>query len=270
MEPISGVASNHVAALFARGELCSNTGGADRIRVACVGDSITYGNGSHVRKKEREGEGSYPLALAVRLRRATPFAKPSRFIVRNFGNSGKTVTPEKPKWSYRHTKEYQQSLAFVPHIVVVLLGTNDSKPRHWRGRNQFLEDYRTLLDAYRTLPTNPLIVLASPPPVYPTAPATRVWGVDPAIISDAIAVALRDDKTRRELLRNPGNATPPLIDLFAHFSALMEGVNGSPSHKRGGGRLSKYFTDGVHPTVVGHESIADVVFAALCQSNAAA
>src|SRR5438270_834071 len=83
------------------------------IKVACVGDSITQGSGLQ--------ENTYPLQLQRMLG--------SNYEVRNFGVGGATLLEQGDK-PYIQQKLYQDSLAFQPDVVVIMLGTNDSKPQN--------------------------------------------------------------------------------------------------------------------------------------------
>ena len=91
-----------------------------QIRIACVGDSTTYGTAM-----PNNMHNSYPAQL-------------QRFLgdgyhVANFGVHGKTVQDTNDD-SYRRTKQYARSLAYDPDIVVLMLGANDEI--HWRHLRQ--------------------------------------------------------------------------------------------------------------------------------------
>ena len=123
-----------------------------QVKVACVGDSITYGT-----RLFNPFFNSYPFRL-------------SRLLgwdhhVENYGNSGKTLSDE-TKDSYRDTQEYKDSLAYEPDIVVVMLGTNDTKTEYWNGSEEYKEQYREFLEAYTALDSEPEIYLCTPPAVY--------------------------------------------------------------------------------------------------------
>src|SRR5688572_13260471 len=87
------------------------------IRVACVGDSITYGYG--IKDRERD---SYPAQLGALLG--------SKWDVRNFGVNGATAL-KKGTRPYSGLQAYQDALAFEPDIVVIKLGTNDTNAKSW-------------------------------------------------------------------------------------------------------------------------------------------
>src|SRR2546427_157899 len=93
------------------------------IRVACVGDSITYGSGVAGRETN-----SYPAVLGRCLG--------PRFEVRNFGVSGATLLKQgdKPYWNL---PAFQDVSEFQPNAIVLKLGTNDSKPQNWAHKAEF-------------------------------------------------------------------------------------------------------------------------------------
>jgi lysophospholipase L1-like esterase len=91
------------------------------IRVACVGDSITQG--VHV-----GGEDNYPSALQQLLG--------ARYEVRTFGYLCGTVMNIKDR-PYMATPEFKKATNYNPHIVIFMLGTNDSKPGEWKQKHGF-------------------------------------------------------------------------------------------------------------------------------------
>ncbi|HEY0715498.1 MAG TPA: GDSL-type esterase/lipase family protein, partial [Polyangia bacterium] len=114
---------------------------AAQTKVACVGDSITAGAGA-------SAGNAYPVVLGRLLG--------SAFRVSNFGNSGKTMMKmpsNPPAESYWLQSTYPASKAFGPAVVVIMLGTNDSKTANWRaGNNQYEADYRAMIGEYQALP----------------------------------------------------------------------------------------------------------------------
>lgn len=121
---------------------------AQKIKVACIGNSITYGAGIANREKN-----SYPAQLQVYLG--------EKFEVKNFGSSGSTLL-NKGDYPYIETESYRQSLTFKPDIVIIKLGTNDSKPQNIIHSAQFKSDYLHLIDEYKKLPSKPRIILLTP------------------------------------------------------------------------------------------------------------
>mgnify|MGYP002350589410 CR=1 FL=1 len=62
--------------------------------------------------------------------------------------------------------EYRRSLAFRPSIVIVMLGTNDAKPRYWKGTSAFRDAMLRLLTDYQNLPSVPTVACILPPQTY--------------------------------------------------------------------------------------------------------
>jgi acyl-CoA thioesterase-1 len=122
-----------------------------RIRLACVGDSITFG--SHLPDPSRD---SYPSRLAALLG--------PKWDVRNYGVGGSTLLAlgNKP---YREQWACSEALGLHPDVVVIMLGTNDSKPANWDAHHgEFEADYGGLIASFEALDTKPVIFLCLPPP----------------------------------------------------------------------------------------------------------
>ena len=85
-------------------------------KVACVGNSITYGL-----KLENREKDAYPFQLQEMLG--------ADFVVGNFGKSGATLLRKGHK-PYVCQQEYQDALDFAADIVVIHLGINDTDPRY--------------------------------------------------------------------------------------------------------------------------------------------
>ncbi len=126
-------------------------------RVACVGDSITYGY--HI---DNWYSYQYPRFLQILLGKA--------YYVRNFGKSGSTGM-RSGKMPYRRYPVFGKSQAFLPDIVVVMFGTNDANSQNWKGREAFLSEYRELLQSYHSLPSKPDLFIMTPPALFRVATA---------------------------------------------------------------------------------------------------
>ena len=121
---------------------------AEPIKVACVGDSITAGY------KVEPGK-SYPSQLQALLG--------DGYIVGNFGVSARTLL-SKGDHPYIKEKAYQDALAMEPNIVIIMLGTNDTKPKNWKFEKEFEADYRALVKSFQALKSKPKIFLCRPSP----------------------------------------------------------------------------------------------------------
>ena len=122
---------------------------AEPVNVACVGDSITQGAGAQKGK-------SYPAQLQGLLGEG--------YQVGNFGVSGRTLL-KKGDFPYWKEKKYQEALAMEPAIVVIMLGTNDTKPQNWKFEAEFAADYRELVKSFQTLKSKPKVFVCRPVPV---------------------------------------------------------------------------------------------------------
>lgn len=122
---------------------------AEPIKVACVGDSITQGAGASKGK-------SYPSQLQELLG--------EKYKVGNYGVSGRTLL-RKGDAPYWKEKAYQNALGMNPDIVVIMLGTNDTKPQNWKFEAEFVGDYRDLVKSFQSLATKPKVFICRPVPV---------------------------------------------------------------------------------------------------------
>lgn len=105
-----------------------------QIRIACAGDSTTYGHGISGWPKN-----NYPTVLQNLLG--------ENYHVNNYGVSSFAVQ-ESADRSYRTLPHYQESLAYDADYVVFMMGSNDSKPENWKGADAFKTDLLSLLDTY--------------------------------------------------------------------------------------------------------------------------
>lgn len=124
------------------------------IKVACVGDSITFGFGIKDRKKQ-----SYPAQLANMLGDGCS--------VGNFGRNGRTAL-KKGHAPYWETPEYKAALALKPDIVIIKLGTNDLRAMNWENHKaEYIPDYVALIRSFQALESKPIVWICYPTPVYP-------------------------------------------------------------------------------------------------------
>ena len=146
--------------------LCAS---AQKLRIACVGNSITFGSGVVNREKN-----SYPAQLQHMLG--------EDYEVINFGVSGTTLLKNgnKPYWK---TKAYEDVLGSNPDIVFIKLGTNDSKGENRPFYDEFKKNYIELIESFQRLPTKPRIVLLLPLPSF-LNDSTSIY--DPVIVKDII------------------------------------------------------------------------------------
>ena len=192
-------------------------------RVACVGDSITYGYGVETWRKN-----NYPAVLGTLLDEG--------YCVNNFGFSGATASPfgDTP---YTDESVYRQSLDFRPDLVLLMLGTNDTKPYNWKGEEHYLQSCRAILRAYRELSSRPELILLVPPPAWGLGGAPVAFDISASLLSDALRPALRS-LAAEENIR--------FLDIYSVFEGHPE-----------------LFFDGVHPNAAGARLLAEAAYQAI-------
>lgn len=191
------------------------------IRVACVGDSITYGHGASDRAKT-----SYPAQLQKLLG--------DGWSVVNFGHNARTALDEGREWNgkggmgYRKSPEFAKALASSPDIVVFMLGTNDSKPVNWDGKaDDVKRDYARLVDDFLALDPKPVVVIGVSPFVKKDS-----FTIRESVVGGKLAPWQREFASRRSL---------PLVDAYAATKAAAD---------------KSYIGDGVHPNDAGYGVLA--------------
>lgn len=198
------------------------------VKIACVGDSITYGA-----KIENKKTDTYPAKLQKKLG--------SRYLVKNFGASGHTLQDSGDR-PYRSNEKYQKSLSFQPDIVLIMLGTNDTKPYNWVGKEAFIQDYKSLIRSYQELSSRPAVYLMTPATVYPENYTPAYPYQIQADIADEISFAVKELSEELNL---------PVIDI----------------HSATAGHPEFFLLDGVHPDAMGAEYIAEYVCQALTENK---
>ncbi len=186
------------------------------VRVACVGDSITAGSGTSKGK-------SYPSQLAEMLG--------DGWAVGNFGVGGRTLL-KKGDFPYWNEKAYQDALGYRPDVVIIMLGTNDTKPQNWKHEAEFADDYTELVKSFQKLESKPLVYVCRPCPV----PDPGNFGINDKNLQQEIP---RIDRLAKTLKAG-------VIDMHA---ALV----GKP----------ELLPDRVHPNNEGAEEMAKTAFKAL-------
>ena len=187
----------------------------DAVRVACIGNSITFGAG--IRNRSRD---SYPSVLARMLG--------DSYWVKNFGVSARTML-NKGDHPYMNEPAYKNALAFNPNIVVIKLGTNDSKSFNWKYKADFMKDAQTMIDAFKGLPSQPKIYLCYPSKAYLTGDC-----INDDIISKEIIPMIKKLAKKNDL---------SVIDLHTAMDGMPE-----------------LFPDRIHPNEKGAQVMAKAVY----------
>lgn len=188
------------------------------IRIACIGNSITYGYDIEDREIN-----SYPAQLEKLLG--------ENYTVKNFGYSGRTLLSNGDK-PYINEKVFTDALQFEPNIVIIMLGTNDTKPRNWKYKENFKEDYINLVTAFDTLSSKPQVVLCQLVPAFP-----KRWGISDSVIVNEVNPIIVQLSKELKL---------PCIDLHTPFE-----------------NKAQMFPDLIHPNNKGANLMAWIIYEAL-------
>lgn len=187
---------------------------ADPVRVACVGDSITQGVG--IQNPQKDG---YPAKLQEILG--------ANWTVQNFGVGGRTMLRKADPFDHR------PALASSPDIVIIALGTNDSKTGIWAShKGEFVADYVAMIKEFQALPSHPKVWACLPVPAFPGN-----WGITENAIRNEVIPAIQE-------------------------AAKITGVSVIDLHTPLLGN-KPWFPDTVHPNEEGAKRIAEIVGTAL-------
>lgn len=189
-----------------------------QIRVACVGDSITYG--FMVRNWRKN---NYPSILNELLGKA--------YCVNSFSYTNRTAV-KNGDYPLVNEKVYKQSLDFNPDIVIILLGTNDSKENNWNA-DQFVADYGEMIESYLALESSPKVYVILPPPVFEIG-GKVLYQIRKSVIEEELIPAVK----RIAEIKNVG-----CIDMYKAFEDRKD-----------------MFCDGVHPNAKGSRLFAQIVY----------
>jgi len=185
------------------------------LRVACIGNSITDGHG--IAMSTQHG---YPALLQKKLG--------NDYWVKNFGVSARTML-DKGDHPYMKEMAWQDALAFQPDIVVIKLGTNDSKPMNWKHGAEFEQDLEKMIKVLNAGTRKPKIFLCTPIKAFkPT------WEIsDGVIVSEIIPI-------QQKVARQYGLKVIDLHTLFGDNAELVQ-------------------SDGIHPNEKGAERLSEII-----------
>ena len=194
-----------------------------------MGDSITRGTFVW-----RRGRNAYPVQLQEMLG--------SGYSVRNFGVNAHAAqrTADFPYWQ---SEAFAECTSFGPDIVLIMLGTNDSRGDNWKGLSAFADDYRDLAVHYRSLESRPAVWLLTPPALFRLGRSTKVrYGMDERALAEMCGA---------------------IADIASDLGCGLININAiTAAHPEA------FRFDGVHPGAAGARLIARTVFDALAESRA--
>lgn len=197
------------------------TVGNGAIKVATVGDSLTYGYGLENRERD-----AYPCILADKLGHY--------YQVSNYGLSGRSLqsTADFPYFKEVNAK---LSLESEADIVVIMIGSNDSRGPYW-NKERFIKEYREMVERYLSLASHPDVYLVVPPYV----PTSR-FGLNNQIVEEELQVIIPEIGATFGL---------PVINLYPITKGHAE-----------------YYSDGLHLTPLGNRVIAEEIYRAIIKEE---
>jgi len=194
-----------------------------QVKIACIGNSITYGYGLSDTSKR------YPTVLRQLL-------GTTQYTVLNCGVNSLTMS-KKGNLPYWTNGKLAQVFALQPAIVTIMLGTNDTKPMNWdslgRG-SQFKTDYLAMVDTLAAMASKPKIYVALPVPVYSNTIGAG-WGIRDSVIQKEMPIIRQVAAERAGVV---------VIDAYTP-------LQGFPAY---------FAVDGVHPNAAGEDTIAHVFY----------
>lgn len=194
--------------------------GRAKTKVACVGNSVTFGY-----KLPNRATQAYPVRLQELLGEG--------YEVRNFGHSGATLL-NKGHRPYTKLPEWRAALDFAADRVIIHLGLNDTDPRNWpEHQEDFIADYTAVIDSFKKVNPKADIWICRMTPIFHDHPrfdsGTREWH------------AQIQKKIEQIARTNP--QVKGLIDLY------------EPLHK-----FPNLFPDALHPDSAGALILAETVY----------
>ncbi len=115
--------------------ICSMTSlAAERVKIACVGDSNTYGKGV-----SNKGVDSYPAQLQSMLG--------DMYEVKNFGLSNASVETGSTL-CYTESDKYIDAVEYNADKYILMFGTNDAKLVNYKGKDKFKSDYKNMIEKF--------------------------------------------------------------------------------------------------------------------------
>ncbi|MGV3504932.1 MAG: GDSL-type esterase/lipase family protein [Adhaeribacter sp.] len=208
----------------------------EKVKVACMGNSVTYGAGI----KDREQQ-AYPAQLQKLLGEG--------YAVSNFGLSGATLL-RKGHRPYHKTQAFKEAIALKPDIAIIHLGLNDTDPRNWPNyQAEFPADYYHLIDTLRAVNPQVRVLICRLTPIFSGHPrfksGTRDWYGQ---IQDLLPAIARARQVELVDLTGPLQHRPDLFPDELHPTAEGAGIMARTlgsylTGSYGGLRLNPVFAD---------------------------
>jgi lysophospholipase L1-like esterase len=198
-------------------------GFAQKQKVSCVGNSITYGYGL-----SNPSTQSYPSQMQVLL-------GTSSWSVGNFGVSSRTML-KKGDLPYWNEQAFANAKTYLPNLVMIELGTNDAKSWNWNNRgSEFVSNYKEMITIFRGLTSKPDVWIGLVPPGNNVS-----WNILGVVLKDSV------NKRIKQVALESGVG---LIDMFDALGGNLSKWYNS----------ANFQVDSIHPTTAGAAIIAQKV-----------
>lgn len=246
--------------------LCVTLSAQKKTKVACVGNSITYGATLSDPATE-----SYPSQLQQLLG--------NQYEVGNFGKSGATLL-NKGHRPYMQQEEFRKALTFAGDIVIIHLGINDTDPRNWpKYRDFFVRDYLALIDSFKVVNPNCRIIISRLTPISDRhlrfESGTRDWHDQIQLAIESVAryagVQLMDF---HEVLYPYPFLLPDAVHPTKEGATLMaKAVYSAITGDYGGLQMSQLYTDNmvlqrnIPLTIIGKANAGEKVSVSIAQQK---
>ena len=187
------------------------------VRIACVGDSLTYGSGvRRTRKKD-----NYPAQLQKLLGK--------NYKVKEFGLRNATAS-RSGNLPYLESREFRDAMDYQADLVFIMLGTNDSKTYNW-DREAYTDGLKEIVQGFMDTGSHPRVILMASPWCYSVKGGDIAeYDIQPAVVAEGLQDAVRE----------------VAVDTGADFIDLY-----SPTEGR-----RELYTDGIHFNAGGYAFIA--------------
>lgn len=183
--------------------------------VVCLGDSITFGY-----KLADPVHQSFPGQIAQ--------LAPGSWRILNCGVNGATVL-SKGDIPISTQKAYDRAIKARSDVVILMLGTNDTKHHNFQYKDEFVRDYINLVKVLKDLPSHPHVIACSIPPIFNNY---------------SNGLTIKREQEINKLIREAVTASNvDFLDIHAELS-----------------KNRAFFIDGVHPNASGAKTIATLVY----------
>ena len=194
--------------------------------IACIGDSITFGNGVYLIGQHKTSTWEVFLKDLI----------PDDYQILNYGLSARTLMVEGDQ-PYSKDRFKDVSHEVGADIYIIMLGTNDSKTFNWPGNeDKYKPELKAFVESYQKDQKTPCVYLMQPPKAF-------------GFLNDKL------DKIGYSIQAEPIEG--PIYNAVAEVAAetgsgLIDLYTLTKDHP-------EWFPDGIHPNADGNKAIAEEI-----------